>query len=226
MEPIDFYFDFASPYGYFAATCIDELAARHRREVRWTPILMAAMFQATGGTPLPLVPVKGTYVLHDIDRTARQHGIVYRQPAAFPELLLAAPRAMLWIRETHGHDLAVRFAKRCYRAYFAERKDIDSPQALLALAAELGIGPGLEEGMRSAEGKERLKLANAAALERGVFGSPFVIADGEPFWGFDRFSQLEAWLAGGGVSWRYWARRPRIAVGAKWNTNRAVAAAG
>jgi 2-hydroxychromene-2-carboxylate isomerase len=27
-----------------------------------------------------------------------------------------------------------------------------------------------------------------------VFGSPFVLLDGEPFWGFDRFDQLEAAL--------------------------------
>ena len=38
----------------------------------------------------------------------------------------------------------------------------------------------------------------AAAMARGVFGSPFVIVDGEPFWGIDRFDQLERWLATGG----------------------------
>ena len=97
MEPIDFYFDFASPYGYFAANCIDELAARHRRAVRWHPIMMAAVFETTGGMPLPMVPVKGNYVLHDIDRTARQHGIVYRQPATFPQLLLGAPLSLIHI---------------------------------------------------------------------------------------------------------------------------------
>jgi 2-hydroxychromene-2-carboxylate isomerase len=32
-----------------------------------------------------------------------------------------------------------------------------------------------------------------------VFGSPLVIADGEPFWGFDRFDQLEALLKNGNI---------------------------
>jgi 2-hydroxychromene-2-carboxylate isomerase len=31
-----------------------------------------------------------------------------------------------------------------------------------------------------------------------VFGSPFVIVDGEPFWGLDRFEQIDRWLARGG----------------------------
>ena len=37
-----------------------------------------------------------------------------------------------------------------------------------------------------------------AAIEAGVFGSPFVFVDGEPFWGLDRFGQVERWLETGG----------------------------
>jgi|EP01034_Spumella_vulgaris_P039244 2-hydroxychromene-2-carboxylate isomerase len=211
MEPIDFYFDFGSPYGYFAATCIDELAARHRREVRWHPIMMAAVFETTGGMPLPMVPIKGNYVQHDMDRTARQHGIVYRQPATFPQLLLGAPRAMLWIRQEYGDELAVRFAKRCLHAYFADRVDVADDEVLGGIAAGLGVpAHALLAAIRTREVKELLKQETAAAMARGVFGSPFVIADKEPFWGFDRFGQLEAWLAGGGVSWSYWARKPKV----------------
>ena len=47
-------------------------------------------------------------------------------------------------------------------------------------------------------GEERLKEATAAAIARGVFGSPFVFVDGEPFWGADRLPQVDAWLARGG----------------------------
>ena len=46
--------------------------------------------------------------------------------------------------------------------------------------------------------KERLKNETQAAIERGVFGSPYVIVDDEPFWGMDRFDQIERWLARGG----------------------------
>lgn len=217
MEPVDFYFDFASSYGYFAATCIDELAARHGRTVRWHPVMMAAMLQATGGTPLPLVPLKGDYVRHDVRRTARAHGITYRQPAVFPELLLAPGRAMLWIRLQYGEELAVRFAKRCFHAYFAGRAPLSDAATVCQLAAELGVAPGaLAAALRSDEVKALFKDETQQAIGRGVFGSPFVIADGEPFWGFDRFGQLEAWLAGRGASWRYWARKARGPVGAKW----------
>ena len=38
--PIDFYFDFISPYGYLASTQIDKIAAKHDREVIWHPFLL------------------------------------------------------------------------------------------------------------------------------------------------------------------------------------------
>ena len=57
--PIDFYFDFSSPYGYLAAEKIDELAARYGRSVLWHPILLGVTFKATGLVPLTVIPLKG-----------------------------------------------------------------------------------------------------------------------------------------------------------------------
>jgi 2-hydroxychromene-2-carboxylate isomerase len=41
-----------------------------------------------------------------------------------------------------------------------------------------------------------LKRENEAAIAAGVFGAPFFIVDGEPFWGNDRRAQIEQWLSG------------------------------
>ena len=46
--------------------------------------------------------------------------------------------------------------------------------------------------------KDLAKRHVDTALARGVFGSPFFIVDGEPFWGCDRIPMLEAWIARGG----------------------------
>ena len=193
---LEFFFDFSSPYAYFASTRIEQLAARHGRGVHWTPILMAAMFKITGSVPLPSVPVKGAYVLLDLERTARHHGIAYSKPDNFPVLSLAAGRAMLWIDAVHGNKLAADFAKACMRGYFAEGIDIASEAALAQLASGLGVAPqALVEGIKSPETKELFRRASETALEQGVFGSPFVLVDGQPFWGFDHFDQLEACLA-------------------------------
>jgi 2-hydroxychromene-2-carboxylate isomerase len=59
MLPIDFYFDFASPYGFLAAMQIDALAERAGRTVRWRPFLLGAVYKQVEQSPLdhPPVPV-------------------------------------------------------------------------------------------------------------------------------------------------------------------------
>jgi 2-hydroxychromene-2-carboxylate isomerase len=46
--------------------------------------------------------------------------------------------------------------------------------------------------------KERLKTETDAAIANNVFGSPYIVIDGEPFWGADRLDQVDKWLATGG----------------------------
>ncbi len=197
---IDFYFDFSSPYGYFASTRIDALARRYGRGVNWHPILLGPIFKTTGGAPLPLVPLKGNYSLRDFERSARFHDIPFRRPAQFPLATQLAARATLWVRENAGDEKAVEFARAVYRAYFVDGADISHAEAIAAVAAALGLDPAaVIDGAASEPIKARLKADVDAAMARGVFGAPFIIVDGEPFWGFDRFDQLEAFLQNGSI---------------------------
>ena len=91
--PIDFYFDFSSPYGYLAAHRIDRIAESHGREARWRPFLLGVVFAITGQSPLTNQPMRGVYALHDFQRGARALGIPFALPDQFPVLSLAAPRA-------------------------------------------------------------------------------------------------------------------------------------
>ena len=63
--PIDFYFDFSSPYGYLASQKIEALATKHGRGVDWHPILLGVVFRHTGTSPLTEVPLKGDYARRD-----------------------------------------------------------------------------------------------------------------------------------------------------------------
>ena len=68
-EPIDFYFDFLSRYGYFASLRIEAIAARHGRSVRWHCMLLGvAVMKVMGLKPLLDTPLKGDYVLRDFAR--------------------------------------------------------------------------------------------------------------------------------------------------------------
>ena len=98
-NPIDFYFDFSSPYGYFASTKIDDLAARHGRSVVWRPILLGAVFKITGQQPLPTIPLKGSYAAHDLARSARLFKVPFKLPTKFPVGATAPSRAFYWVSD-------------------------------------------------------------------------------------------------------------------------------
>ena len=197
-QVIDFYFDFSSPYGYLASTRINALAARHQCQVTWRPILLGPMFKAAGTAPLIGVPLKGPYSARDLLRTARFLNIPYTQPAAFPIGTQNAARAFYWLADRDAMK-AQQFAQACYATYFGEGIDISSADKIADIATELGEDrAAILSVMADPVIKERLKNEIDAALARGVFGSPFIIIDGEPFWGNDRLDQVDAWLETGG----------------------------
>ncbi len=197
--PLEFYFDFSSPYGYIAANRIDAIAARHDRGVSWRPYLFGATFKLTGGQPLVAYPMKGQYSIHDFARSAREHGIPFSMPAIHPLATQTAARAFYWL-DAQDSGLARDFAKSVYSAYFVDGLDITDPAVLTTLAGSLHIdGARLLAAANDDVWKQKLRAVTDDAIGvRGVFGSPFVFVDGEPFWGADRLDMIDRWLSRGG----------------------------
>ena len=197
-DSLDFYFDFSSPYGYLAAERIDGIAARHGRSVTWRPMLLGAVFQKIGGSPLVNQPMKGPYSQHDMLRSARLHDITFNVPDNFPVNSIAACRAYYWLADSDA-AMARDFAQALYRGYFVENRDLSQPETVVAAAQALGVdGDALVAAVQDQAIKDRLRAVNDAALERGVFGSPTVFVGDEMFWGHDRLEMIDRWLETGG----------------------------
>ncbi len=95
--------------------------------------------------------------------------------------------------------MAKGFAQAVYHAHWGEGRDISTPEQVAAIGETLGVSAAdLIAATQDPAIKARLKAETDRSLERGVFGSPFVFVDGEPFWGADRLDQVERWLATGG----------------------------
>lgn len=197
--PIDFYFDFSSPYGFLAAQKIDALGALHGREVEWHPILLGVVFKETGSLPLTEIPLKGVYSKRDFARSARFHGLPpITMPSRFPIPTQLPARLVLWLKQT-APERVTSACLALFRAYFERNLDISEADNAIAVVAQIGVD---DKAARAASVdpaiKDALKQSMARALERGVFGSPFFIVDDEPFWGLDRLEQLDRWLRTGG----------------------------
>ena len=191
---IDFYFDFSSPYSYIASEWIEALAARHGRTVTWHAMLLGATFQVTEIKSPVSYPLKREYSLLDFERSARFAGVPFKMPEKFPIATQNAARLFYWLR-AGDEARAVAWARHCLRALFARGVDLSDALALQALGAEFDIGAAQAEAVWSdPQWKAALKAANDRAIALGVFGAPYFIIDGEPFWGNDRRAQIERWL--------------------------------
>ncbi|MBS0443143.1 MAG: 2-hydroxychromene-2-carboxylate isomerase [Proteobacteria bacterium] len=196
-RPIDFYFDFSSPYSYIASEWVDALAARHGRTVNWKAILLGATFQAAELKSPVSYPIKREYSLHDFERSARFAGVPLKNPQKFPIPTQNAARVFWWLAESDA-ERARQWARHCLRAYFARGVDLSDAAQLRELAADFGIAAEAAEAVwNDPAWKARLKAENEAAIAAGVFGAPFFVVDGEPFWGNDRRPQIERWLEKG-----------------------------
>jgi len=196
--PITFYFDFSSPYSYIASEWIEALAARHGRTVQWNAMLLGASFQVTEIRTPVSYPLKREYSMRDFERSARFAGVPLTMPEKFPIATTNAARIFWWLHDHESAERAVAWARHGLRALFARGVDLSDNAALLRLCAEFGLDPEQAEAAWSdPQRKARLKAVNDAAIAAGVFGAPYFVIDGEPFWGNDRRAQIERWLEKG-----------------------------
>lgn len=195
QKALDFYFDFSSPYAYLASTQIEDLATDLGRIVNWYPILLGPMFKAMDSVPLVSIPLKGDYARHDFARSAQLFGIDYAHPQEFPIATVAAARCT-WFLQDQGMALASKFAREVFAAYFARGLDIRDTTVLADIADGIGAdSQAMLAGIQTDAIKDKLKNAVTQAMERGVFGSPFIFIDNEGFWGFDRLPHIRMWAA-------------------------------
>lgn len=198
--PLHFYFDFISPFGYFASLRVEELAARHGRSVQWHAMLLGvSVLKVMGLKPLLDTPLKGDYIRREVARYARRHGLTIQRNLDDPIMdPRPAARAFYWVRQERP-ELAASIAQAIYHAHWAQGLDLSTPEKVAAIALPEGIAAdALLEGIRSEATGAALRSAVDASLKAGIFGSPTLVIDGEPFWGVNALDLAEDWLASGG----------------------------
>ncbi len=200
MGPLHFYFDFISPFGYFASLRIEALAQRHGRAVEWHAMLLGvSVMKVMGLKPLLDTPLKGDYIRREAHRYMRRHGITLRRKLDDPVMdPRAAGRAFHYVKH-HQPALAAPLAHAFYDAYWAHGLDLSTADAIAAVPLPAGLAPDwLRAGIASDEAGALLRSAVDASLKAGIFGSPTVVVDGEPFWGVQTLELADEWLARGG----------------------------
>ncbi len=192
---LDFYFDFISPYAYLAwanpRTGPRALAARHGQSLAIHPVLFAGLLARWGQLGPAEIPPKRAFLVKDVMRHAALESI----PVAFPALHPFNPLTLLRLALPGPDQIAIIDA--LFDLAWVAGGDPADPVAIAAALTARGLaGDALVARTREPEAKAALVHATEDAAARGVFGVPTFIAGDELFWGSDRASDVERYLAG------------------------------
>ncbi len=184
MREADWYFDFISPYSYFALLRFEEFGSELK--IRYRPTLLAGLLKHWGQKGPAEIPAKRSWTYRSCTWWAAQHGIPFRFPASHPFNPL--PYLRLAIAANHAAP-AVRLI---FEALWTTGADPSDDKILTELARALNIKPSR---IADPDVKDALRLATEQAAARGVFGVPTLIVDGQLFWGADALDFVKAYLA-------------------------------
>lgn len=188
---IDFYLSLISPWSYLAYERLLAMADKKGVGIKILPVDLSVIFPRTGGIPLPQrSQQRKDYRMSELKRWRSHLDIpLTLEPAFFPVSDKLAAFMVIALREENSEQ-ALHLAGACLRAVWQEERDISDRDTLLAIAGEQQVD-GEMLLSKSEAALETMVSDTQIALERGVFGVPSFIYDGELFWGQDRLDFLE-----------------------------------
>ena len=190
MPKMEFWLEYASTYSYLSVARIGKLADACGVEIDWQPFWLFPVREQQGlPRPFPEGSARERYMWLDLERRARHLQLAYRRPEEYPFNSLQVARMGLvaaregWCRE---------FTETAFRLHWTQGVPMSSPENVAAALASCGQDAARVQALASSSDvKDAFKAQAARALERGIFGAPSFVVDGELFWGDDR---LEAAL--------------------------------
>jgi len=210
MIALDCYYSLSSPWAYFGGPQLQDIVRRHRVRLTLKPYDFQAVVPQTGGIPLKTRPeARRSYHALELARW-REHLAMplTLEPAHYPK---GAPSDPDWNKHAGWMVIAAQLqgldaqplSHALLRALWAEERDTADAAVRVAVANENGYdGAALQALERAPETQAHYRRYTGEAVERGVFGAPIYILNGERFWGQDRLHFLDRALdrlrAGGG----------------------------
>lgn len=191
-KTIDYYYSHQSPWTYMGHGRFLKMAAAAGAAVDFKPVDYGRIFPQSGGLPVnKRPPQRQAYRLIELKRWSEFLGVELNlNPKFFP--VDSKPAALLAIAAgKSGHDVG-RLSAAIFRAVWAEEKNIADPATLMAIADAQGMdGKKLMAASAAPEVQQTYDRYTDEAIAAQVFGAPWYVYKGEPFWGQDRLGMLE-----------------------------------
>ena len=193
MQKINFFFDFLSPYSYFAWKNHSNQLDRGLFEYR--PILMGKLFAHWDiKGPGEIAPKRYT-MLKSCFRYAKKNNIDFIPPTEHPFNPLYVLRLATY---ECAKEQQFEVIDCLWDMIWARGEKADEPQVIETTLKNAGLEHELlMERSFSKEAKIAVKQNTKEAVAKGLFGVPSFVVDNEFFWGNDSLSDLKDYLENG-----------------------------
>jgi 2-hydroxychromene-2-carboxylate isomerase len=185
--PLDWYFDFISPFAYLQWRRLWRDHPELARRLQPKPVLLAALLNHWGQLGPAELPGKRRHTYRLVQWQAREAGIALRAPPAHPFNPLAALRLCLAAPDR------VAAAHAIFAHIWEHGRAADSAEALAPVARDLGIADAAA-AIADPSVKQQLAANGADAIALQIFGVPTLVIDGQLFWGNDATPMALAYL--------------------------------
>ena len=193
---IETYYDFRSPYAYFADYRVRNADFAFSRQVEWVgrPIFIDVILNLQlGNEPWApyidtLIPPKRSYLMVDIRRMAEFYGAPYQPSWKWPNRPNQVPALCIASLLTGKAEAAFRGI--IFDGLWHGQQDISNPAFLRDAVVRAGGDRAVVDQARDPGVHDALTKQTVEAYAKGVFGTPTFIWNGELFFGADRLDVL------------------------------------
>lgn len=197
---VEFFFDVGSPASYLAWTQLPRLCEQAEARLVYRPMLLGAVFQATGNASPAAVPAKGRYSSIDMQRHAARYGVPLLMNPFFPIMTLGLMRSAVGV-QTRVPERLDAYLQTVFNAIWVDGLDLNDPTVTADVLRRGGFDPETVVALgNDPQIKLALRTATEEAIGRGVFGAPTMFVGQDMFFGQDRLDFVRQALQGAKTS--------------------------
>ena len=184
IKPLEFYFDFISPYSFLAHKQIREMENKEGIKVIYKPVLLGGLHNLHGIKAPAFIPAKAKHMVRDCKLIAEKNDIRFKFNAYFPIKTLNLMRGVLVAEED---NVKKYYIDNIFNTIWQDGLNMNDAIVIQKILQNLNINPKTFS-LRTTSSliKDLLKKKTSEAYEKGVFGAPTFVVNNKIFWGQDR----------------------------------------
>lgn len=194
MATLKFLFDYGSPTTYLAWKRLPGLLERSGAALEPVPILLGAVFKATGNASPAMIPAKARWMFADMALWAKVAGTTLATNPYFPVNTTRLMRGAVLAIDRGEFDA---YSSAMFDGMWQDARNMGDATVVGQVLESAGLDPAAyAAAAEDAAIKDRLRANTEAAVGAGVFGAPSFFVGDRLFFGQDRMDFVEAALKG------------------------------